>query len=238
MHRHDDLQELQKLLGVKFRDVRLLDRARTDESAKQWCSECKKDEEVQHNRIPEWVGDSVLEVIVRMQLVHILPDEDAVGRLDDLATKLTRNRMLGLIGLQLGIGPFVHLADDRFSWWGTCDLDIIANTMEALIWAIMMDRGGSVVKQFVLEHVMCWLDPETREVETPMLPMDELAKLQQELGAPEPEYLELNGGKRNEQGLLESTVWENGKLLGRGTGITLEDARQEAARQALQNEFE
>lgn len=247
VHRHDDLEGLQKLLGVSFRDVRLLDRARTDESAKQWCPECRQDERIAHNRMFEYLGDVVLEFVLRHKLADLLPEDAHPGAIDGIMTGdkrvkrfgLKTNETLGRIGLDLGIGPYIHLADDRFSWWGSSNLDVLANAMEAIICAINQDQGIGAAARFIENKILCCLDLDDRSVELPMLPKDELEDLVNEHGDPDPEYEVLNHGQREDDGLFSVLVWlDPSEPPVCGRGITVEEAEQEAARRALLEYFE
>lgn len=241
MHKRDDLEELQKLLGVQFRDVGLLNRARTDQTAASWCYDCE-DEGVGNNRMMEFLGDSTLGMVLSWSVYYLVPNASMPGVIDkilsgDKETKnpgLKTNEMLGRIGLYMGLGPFVHVADDEGAWYGTCQIDVLANVMEALIAAIFEDCGSKATRKFVERFILCHFDPETRIVSRLELPQVLLEGLVKDRDGHAPAYLEC--GKGDDE-MFEVEVDVGDGVFIPGHGPTVPDAKTDAALRALKQCF-
>jgi ribonuclease-3 len=246
MHKHDDLEELQALLGVTFHDVRLLDQARTDKSVVAWCPECVQDGQ-QGNKLLEFLGDTALNFILAHEVVRQTGTQDAgFARLlldgqggNQLGLKT--NKFLARVALRMGLGPFIHAATDKGPFYGSGKIDVLANAMEAIVEAIRIDQGGEVATAFIRREILRFLEKDQfgdYVVRHPLLPTEELAELLEAEGGEPPAYNSYDGPSQLPNGMIEVWVWSGNRRLASGLGVTLEEASEEAARQALLEDFE
>lgn len=246
MHKHDDLEELQKLLGVAFRDVRLLDEARTDKSVAAWCPECVR-EGKEGNKLLEFLGDTTLNFVLAHEVMRRVESRISgdIRRLLDgngrNQSGLRTNNFLGRMALRMGLGPFIHAATDKGPFYGSSNLDVLANAVEAIVEAIRMDQGGAAVAEFVSREILCYFDEDEHGdpmVIRPQLPTEELRELLEEAGDEPPSYQPRSGSEALPGGLVEVWVWSANRCLGRGRGVTEAEAGEEAARRAILEHFE
>mgnify|MGYP001818163584 CR=1 FL=1 len=88
---------LDKTLGYRFRDRALLERALTHRSVGG-----------QHNERLEFLGDSVLGMVIADRLYHDQPSARE-GDLSRLRSHLVRRETLGEIGADIGLGRWLRL---------------------------------------------------------------------------------------------------------------------------------
>ncbi len=108
----------------------------------------------------------------------------------------------------------------------------LAGTLEAVLGAVLIDRGQKVAWYLVLR----WLGSRIEAIGETGAPRDAKSALQekaQQTGLPLPEYrvVEEEGESHNRRYLTE--VWLDGKLAGQGRGRRKVDAEKSAAEQAL-----
>ncbi len=135
------LKKLAKVLGHTFNDPTLLQRALTHRSAGK-----------PHNETLEFLGDSVLSVIVSSYLFQNMPDATE-SELTVRRTKIVNNHQ-ALIKVAEHIGFQDRILVDksfvksnRKAWQ-----NLLANTVEALIGAIYLDGGISAATEFFNRH--------------------------------------------------------------------------------------
>jgi ribonuclease-3 len=125
---------------------------------------------------------------------------------------------------RIGLGRYIRLGRGLEKSGGR-DLDsLLANTLEAVIGAVYLDRGLSAARRLF----GAWA--ATADEVNHKGRLQELTQAGAE-GMPEYRVVEVTGPAHDRRYLVE--VLLSGKALGQGAGSTLRSAEQAAARQAL-----
>lgn len=213
------------LLKNSFKNKDLFDMALTHRS---WVNE-HKGERANNERL-EFLGDAVLEFVVSNELYEKFPDREE-GYLTALRANLVNTVSLGEIAQKLDLGPKLYLSKGEEDGGGRTNSSLLADTVEAIIGAIFIDRGIKDAEKFIRENLL--IDVKRRAAE-PL--KDSKSSLQefvqsQGLSAPRYEVVEESGPDHNKKFVIEVKV--EGKPWGKGEGKSKSSAEQEAARQAL-----
>lgn len=213
-------------LGFEFGNVELLVTAFTHRS---YMNEHKKSVK-EHNERLEFLGDAVLELVVTEHLYANYSEPE--GILTSWRSALVRTESIGAAGAALGYEPLLRLSRGEKRGSERARQQILANTFEALIGAIYLDKGYDAAKQFIDTHILekladilatgSWRDPKSR-----------LQEVAQSIDGQTPVYrvLEETGPDHDKTFVLG--VYVGNTLMGRGSGPSKQTAQQEAARAAL-----
>lgn len=225
------IAQLENLIGHKFQDVKLVERAMTHRS---WAFENLPDlteESIREfeNESLEFVGDSVLGLIVAEQL-YLANPKLSEGDLTLMKHRLVSTATLARVGEQMGLGAYVRFGRGEEKTGGRKKAALLANTLEALIGAVFFD-GGYVTARVFVGRI---LSSEFRAA-TPQSSLDYKSLLQETLQAqkmPAPTYeLIRSEGPPHERTFYVEAVWKTGKARGEGNSIKL--AEMKAAAEAL-----
>ncbi len=215
------VESLKKL----FKDASLLDLAFTHRS---WVNE-HKGIRTSNERL-EFLGDAVLEFVVSKELFTKFPGKEE-GYLTALRANLVNTVSLAELAGSLNLGKFIYLSKGEEDGGGRENPSLLADTVEAIIGAIFIDRGVKAAEDFIRENLLT--DLEKRAA----LPLkDAKSSLQeyvqsQSLPAPKYQVVEESGPDHNKKFVIEVVV--NGEPWARGEGKSKSAAEQDAARQAL-----
>src|SRR4051794_29036407 len=148
-----NLGKLEGVIGHKFGDLSLLERAVTHRS---WAYENiggRSDEEIHQieNESLEFVGDSVVGLVVAEQLFLRHP-QASEGDLTLMKHKLVNGAALAAISDELGLGEFLRLGGSELKA-GRRKQSLLTNTFEAVIGAVFLD-AGYVTTRVVLKRLM------------------------------------------------------------------------------------
>lgn len=154
------LEQLQKALGHKFADPRLLEEALVHPSANPRRSRAKsarqKNAEVaptqrDYNRL-EFIGDRVLGLVVATLLAERFPQAEA-GELALRYNALVKQESLARLAQALGLGDFIQLSRSERDSGGANKPAILADACEAVVAALYLDGGLKVAERFVRRHM-------------------------------------------------------------------------------------
>ena len=143
-----DLQELEELLGHRFRQPELLQRALTHPSL--------QDEE-DYERL-EFLGDAVLDLAVAELLYERLPDH-AEGELTEMRSLLVSRRTLAQVGTRLRLGDWLRYGGN-LAKRDSLPRSVLGGVVEALLAAVDLDLGGAPGLQHCRALAERWLAPE------------------------------------------------------------------------------
>ncbi len=214
-----------KTLKEIFKDKSLLDLALTHRS---WVNEHKGVRS--SNERLEFLGDAVLEFVVSKELYSKFPDQEE-GYLTALRANLVNTISLAEIAKKLDLGSILFLSKGEEESGGRTNTSLLADTVEAIIGAIFIDRGIDSAEDFIKENLLTDLSKRARE------PLKDFKSTLQEyvqaqnLPAPKYQVAEESGPDHNKLFIVEVVV--DGEPWGRGEGKSKSSAEQEAARQAL-----
>jgi len=108
----------------------------------------------------EFLGDSVLSVVVAEYLYQRYPDSEE-GFLTTLRTKLVNGNMLAYLSSKIGLSDMVVISKQIDENGGRTNQKILEDTFEAFIGAIFLDfkdEGLMMAKDFIINIVETYLD--------------------------------------------------------------------------------
>ena len=145
--RKQELLAFQKKAGCKFKNIQLLDRAFHHRSF----SNEHSDSPINNERL-EFLGDSVLGMIVAAELYRAHPDKPE-GDLAKIKAAVVSEDSLFPIALNLNIDTYLMLGHGEEVSGGRKKKALLADAVEALIGALYLDSGFKDAQQFVLKII-------------------------------------------------------------------------------------
>lgn len=177
----------------------------------------------------EFLGDSVLGVVVTDELYHRYPDLPE-GNLAKLRSAVVSARALAVQARRLGLGEFIRLGRGEETTGGRDKSSILADTFEAVLGAVYLDLGIEVSRKLILRL----LDEQLAEAAELGAGLDWKTSLQEltaEFGIGVPTYaIEESGPDHAKR--FEAQVVLGNKHYGHGTGSNKKEAEQQAAASA------
>ncbi len=226
-----NLSKLENLVGYKFQNPAILERALTHRS---WAFEklpFGTDEEIRElqNESLEFVGDSVLGLAVAEQL-FILNPKASEGDLTLMKHRLVSTETLAKLSKKLGLTKFLRIGRGEEKTGGRDRQAIQANTVEAIIAAIFFDSGYIAARSFVNR-----IFSEEFRTASPRTSLDYKTLLQETLQSNKldaPIYTVIKAeGPPHDRIFFVEVVWNGVKVKGKGTSI--KSAEMMAASSAL-----
>jgi ribonuclease-3 len=222
------LSEIEQSVGYCFRSRALLDRALTHRS---YAHE-QADRKHLHNEALEFLGDSVLGLVVSSWLLQRFPDQTE-GKLSKMKGYLVSEPVLVELAEAINLGRYILLNRGEEKTGGRQKHALLADAYEALIGVIYLDGGLVEVTRFLQREMaeqVGSLDPEA------MIGMDFKSALQerlQALGSPAPEYSVVEIIGPDHRRTFRVALRIGGREMAIGEGRTIKLAQQDAARTAL-----
>jgi ribonuclease-3 len=209
-------------LGYVFKQPQLLQRALTHRSYAP-----------EHNERLEFLGDSVLGCVIAKHLYSNYP-QLSEGELSRLRSNLVREETLAILAQQLDLGSQLRLGEGELKSGGFRRPSILADTLEALFGAVLLDSGFADAERVVLKLYVPYLE----NVDVQTLGKDAKTMLQEYLQAkriPLPTYTVIaTQGEAHEQSFQVECVIPSLRISTRGTGTSRRNAEQQAAQAAYQ----
>ena len=167
---HTEHAELEEALGYRFRDPAFLERALTHSSRR---AEAKPKPAAEHaalrdNERLEFLGDSVLNLLVAEALLHAFP-EWTEGELSKARARLVSAASLSEAARRIRLGQFLRLGRGEEKTGGRDKPAMLADAYEAVLAALFLDGGLDVVREVVhrtllkqplavASHLLCQTD--------------------------------------------------------------------------------
>jgi ribonuclease-3 len=208
-----------------FNNKNLFDHALTHRS---WVNE-HKGERTSNERL-EFLGDAILEFVVSREIFNDFSDKEE-GYLTALRANLVNTTALANFAKKLDIGSVLYLSKGEEESGGRTNPSLLADTVEAIIGAIFMDRGILDAEEFIKENLM---SDVAKIVSEPLKdPKSRLQEYVQSQGLATPKYkvVEESGPDHSKKFVVEVLV--NNESWGVGEGRSKGTAEQAAAGQAL-----
>lgn len=219
---NDPGRQLLRRLGYVFKDESLFDRALTHRSAGSG-----------HNERLEFLGDSIINLIMAEALFHSQPDARE-GQLTRLRALLVRRDTLAAVARELELGIALKLGGGELKSGGRDRDSILADALEALVGAVYLDSGMESCRALV-ERLFA---EKIAQAQQRRAVKDAKTRLQERLqakGLPLPSYevVEVKGAPHNQEFQVFCRVasLDNPTC---GTGGSRRKAEQAAARLALE----
>ncbi len=215
-----DYQQLEKKIKITFKNRNLLEKALTHKSF----------DRINNNEKLEFLGDRVLGLIISKRLLEIYPDEKE-GILDKKFASLVNKKTCLKIAKNINLDKYI-LTLNKKTKKNTIEDKVLADSCEALIGSIYLDKGFNVVEKFILtlwsenikNSIITEIDAKTKLQE---LSLKEFKKL--------PSYkLISNTGPRHKPIFKMGVKLINTKLFV-AEGKSKKDAEQNAALLCLEN---
>lgn len=220
------LIQLQKKISLTFKNEDLLKNAFIHRS---YLNE-HKDFQGQSNERMEFLGDSVLSLVVTTHLFKKLP-QSPEGELTQYRAALVRTETLAALAQTLDLGAYLFLSKGEEDTGGRSNNSILADTFEALIGAIYLDQGLEPAHKFIDQTILLNWKKLLQNAVT-----DSKSKLQetlQKLYHESPTYTLISSWGPDHARNFEMGVYSKSKLLGSGVGKNKQEAAQNAAQDAL-----
>ena len=185
-----------------------------------------------HNEALEFLGDSVLGLIVADYLMRAYP-RATEGELSRMKHRLVSAPTLAKASAILGLGEFVRFGRGEEKSGGRGKNALLADVFEAVTGAIFMDGGLEMASAFVsraLGEEMSRADPVTAAAADPKTTLQERLQATRE-ATPRYTVIETIGPPHHRTFHVELS-WSGGTA--RGAGRTIKAAEAEAARAALE----
>ncbi len=215
-------QELAARTGHDFADLSLIELALRHRS---WCAE---NGGVESNERLEFLGDSVLGLVVTDRLFHAMPDAPE-GILARLRAELVNWRTLSTVARAIDLGPFILLGRGEQSTGGADKASILADALEAVFGAIYLDAGLEAAREVILHLLADTLAlVETGEFSDFKSRLQELAAA---LTVGPPAYVVSETGPDHSKEFTAQVALQDG-VVGSGTGRSKKEAEQAAAEMA------
>ncbi len=224
-----ELELVQQNINYTFADIRLLKVALTHKSYLTFRKREKTAKE--HNERLEFLGDAVLELIVTDYLyTH---KELSEGVMTALRSSLVNYKIIGQIGIDLGLDEIILLSPGEKAELGKARLTIVADAMEAVIGAIYLDGGYQQAESFVHVFILSKLEDiiQSQSFIDAKTELQELTQKQLKL-APRYEILATEGKDHNKTFFV--AVFLDETKYGEGSGKSKQEAETECAIQALE----
>lgn len=230
------LRALQERLGYQFGDMGILMQAMTHTS---YGHEHLSDKPIayRNNERLEFLGDSILNVIVSDILLEVYP-EASEGRLSKTRAAVVNEKTLAQIAKSIRLAECLRLGKGEEQTSGREKASILAGAMEALIAAIYLDGGFSAVYP-VVRHLFRPLFNPIQSDATHAFPLyldhkSQLQELAQARWKIAPSYHLLSTQGPDHAKRFEVEVRMKGDVIATAIGTSKKEAEQHAAEAAIQ----
>lgn len=227
--RKDELLEFCGLLGITMDNLDLLNTALTHTS---FAHESKEQPRPVHNERIEFLGDSVLSIIVSTYMYKHFPKLNE-GELTKFRAHIVCETSLAQYAHKISLGKYLRLGKGEASSGGRERASILADAFESVLGAYYIDQGLAAAEKFLLglmkteldficEHGI-YSDYKTR-----------LQEIVQRDGDVEISYelIDSSGPEHNKS--FTTVVSVAGKIVGKGVGHSKKESEQHAAKSALE----
>lgn len=225
--REKELKEFQKVIDYEFKDLGLLNTALTHSSFT-----ANKQEILEHNERLEFLGDSVLSMIISRTIFKSCK-ELAEGQLTRIRANIVCEPSLHAAADKIQLGKYLLISKGEELTGGRTRPSILADAFEALIAAIYLDGGLNKAAGFVLHMLR---DTIKLAVQNKII-SDYKSFIQEH-------FQKFNQGKisynlLSEEGpdhskSFEMAIMLDEKVLGVGCGNSKKEAQQAAAKDAVE----
>jgi ribonuclease-3 len=223
------LDAFQDHAGFRFTDPELLRQALTHRS---YLGANGSDLRTSNERM-EFLGDSVLELVVNEYLYSRYPDLQE-GELTKMKSLLVSRSILSTQAQEMDLGRFLFLSEAERDSGGRHRASILADAFEAVIGSIYLDGGLEAAKSFLVKRLLVGADGILGDRKF----TNYKSLLQEHVQAEFKTYpryrISAQSGPDHKK-LFTVDVSVRGRKLGEGRGTNKKKAEQSAARDALES---
>ena len=196
-----------------------------------YANECKDDKVISNERL-EFLGDSVLNLVVS-EKIYFNDKSLSEGEMTRIRANIVCERSLMRCSNKIKIGEYLLLGKGEEQTGGRTRISILSDAFEALIGAIYTDGGMESARSFIIEQMGRLITDSVDGA----ISLDYKTKLQ--------EMVQRNGDNRISYEILEEKGPDHKKIfvsqvkisdivLGTGEGRSKKEAEQNAAMSALE----
>jgi len=222
-----DFAELEKKLGIVFKNKDLLTQAFIHRS---YLNENPQINLGNNERL-EFLGDAVLELVCTEYLCSKYPNESE-GRLTSWRAALVNTKMISAVASKIGLDDFLLLSKGEAKEIGKSRQYILANTFEAFIGSLYLDRGYQVCRDFIAKNLLVCL-PKIIDQELYKDAKSRFQEIAQEKVKITPVYQVLEEKGPDHAKYFLVGVYLGNVLVAKGGGYSKQEAEEETAKAAL-----
>lgn len=227
------LSQLEEKIKYTFKNIEYLQVAVSHSSYAHEMNSRNGKERVAYNERLEFLGDSVLSIVVSEYLFTQFTDCPE-GELTKIRADVVCERALSKYADAIGLGKYLYLGHGEEKNGGRTRRSILADAFEALLAAMYLDSNmdKSVIAAFLLPFIKA----EIADAQVGGHAGDyktALQQLVQQNGGDILEYVTVDEKGPDHQKTFEVEARLNSNIIGRGCGRTKREAEQKAAYQAL-----
>jgi ribonuclease-3 len=223
-----NIAQCEKKLGYQFKNQNLLLRALTHSS---YAYENQQDD-ISDNEVLEFLGDSVLGLIIADFLCRAYPDLSE-GELSKLKSAAASTSALDFFARKVRLDKCIRLGKGEDRSGGRKKKTILAGACEAVIASIYLDGGLEPAREFVLT----FLKPLFKKINIKKFFVDNYKSALQEYlqkeNATAPIYKTVTTKGPDHKRSFEVEVFAEKKLLAKAKGNSKKEAEKKAAQKAL-----
>lgn len=223
------IKDLEAAIGYHFKNIALLQNALTHSSYanERWHNSLQSNERL------EFLGDSILGMVVAEYLYRSFPDRPE-GELTRMRADMVCEKTLAAVANSIHLGEHMLLGHGEEQGGGRSRNSILADAVESVIAASFLDGGMDAARRFIQRFIL---------VEVPVTKLhnaDYKTQLQELIQQKRNQSLSYrlvgeSGPDHDKQFAVEVSL--NGKTVGSGTGSSKKRAEQDAARNAIERLF-
>jgi ribonuclease-3 len=184
----------------------------------------------EHNERLEFLGDAVLELAVTNYLYRNFSEPE--GILTSWRSSLVRTESISDAGKKLGYEQLIRMSRGEKQGSDRARAQILANSFEALIGAIYLDKGYDTAEKFIEKNILTKLEG-ILDSESWRDPKSHLQEMSQSVDSMTPQYRVLEEIGPDHEKVFRLGVYVGENLMGVGEGPSKQIAQQQAATAAL-----
>ena len=190
-----------------------------------------------HNERMEFLGDSVLGLVVTKTLYHHMP-KATEGYLSRLRASLVNESTLADIANELKLGDFLRLGAGELKSGGFRRKSILSDTLEAVIASVYLEQGMDAAEDFVLKIYTHRFDqlPTEESLKDPKSRLQELLQ-SRKLEIPRYELVDTSGDDHRQIFTAECEI-PSLSIKTKGVSSSRRKAEQQAALNAYESVIE
>ena len=218
---------LEARLGLSFFEGRLLSEALTHSSA---VNEDPQAYPVSNQRL-EFLGDALIGLVAARELYSLLPAAHE-GSLTELRAAVVRGETLARVARGISLGDYLRMGQGEEASGGRERDSNLAAALEALVGAVLLDRGVEEASDVALRLIRPELERVARDG-AERDPKSRLQQVTQGLGMGSPSYRTASQTGPEQDRTFHIEVIVAGRVMGSGSGRRKVDGERVAAQEAL-----
>ena len=189
------------------------------------------DDSISSNERLEFIGDSVLSLVVTSYLYEKYPNENE-GFLTRIRTKIVSGKSLSYIALNIGFDNYIIMNEKGMKNEWNKNPRLLEDSLESFIGAIYLDLNLDCAKNFIMKHIILSLNNDSLLEDNNY--KDILMRYVQGRKLQLPDYKLYSENLSSGQRIFIVQVFIKGKLTSEGSHKVKKQAEQIAAKRSLQ----